>query len=262
MAIVGEPLAPAVLESVNALSGWPPPDDGPFDPGGNWAHTYRIWICHGYTDKGNANRGTLRIERVAGEESSTLKVVQRIVSAGDIVHELHAQIFCRHDATASLERWTLSSRFLDPDGAVREPLSHQRAGAYRKDRIVQAIDGRPHHQPAERLLTSDWCLFDALQRRPFEDGDSPVFDLFDGLTVVRPEQRIRYAGTETFDRNGTRLPLHRFSQLGRGILPYDYWLDVNHRLLLVVSHDKAYILDPKAEAKVARRGKPPAAKGK
>lgn len=42
-------------------------------------------------------------------------------------------------------------------------------------------------------------------------------------------------------------PLHCFVQLGQGVLPCEYWLDPGHRLLAVISMNKAYILDDKAE---------------
>ena len=34
-----------------------------------------------------------------------------------------------------------------------------------------------------------------------------------------------------------------FAQFGTGILPYEYWLDNRHRLLAVISMNKAYVLD-------------------
>ncbi|GAI82934.1 unnamed protein product, partial [marine sediment metagenome] len=46
---------------------------------------------------------------------------------------------------------------------------------------------------------------------------------------------------------GKGISLHRFDQLGRGILPCEYWLDDRHRLLMVTSMNKAYILDDHAE---------------
>ena len=41
--------------------------------------------------------------------------------------------------------------------------------------------------------------------------------------------------------------LFHFVQLGPGILPTEFWLDMSHRLLIVTSMNKAYILDEQAE---------------
>ena len=46
--------------------------------------------------------------------------------------------------------------------------------------------------------------------------------------------------------------LFRFAQLGTGILPTEYWLDMSHRLQLVTSMNKAYILDDQAEEVFSR----------
>jgi len=101
--------------------------------------------------------------------------------------------------------------------------------------------------------TADWCLFEALQRWPFRRGESPAFDVLEGLSVHRPGHRVTYRGPETIERNGKPLKLHRFSQLGQGMLPYEYWLDDDRRLLLAVTLSRVYILDPQAESKVRWR---------
>ena len=36
---------------------------------------------------------------------------------------------------------------------------------------------------------------------------------------------------------------HLFHQVGRGVLPYEWWLDEAHRLVLVVTGYRTYILE-------------------
>jgi hypothetical protein len=258
MAVVGEPLTPAVLEKIGVLGDWPPPTDAAFDPGGKWAATFRIWTCHGYTDRGNTNRGTLRIERMpqAGAKGAfALRVVERVVHAGDIVHERRAQATCLADELASPQQWTVASRFVGPDGIERSDLAAQRGCACKDGRVACAIDGRVEQRSTSGRLTADWCLFEAVQRLPFSPHETAMFDVLEGLTIRRPSQQLFYGGEDTLARNGSSLRLHRFYQLGRAMLPYEYWLDGGHRLLLVVSHDKAFLLDPAAERKVRWRRK-------
>ena len=45
--------------------------------------------------------------------------------------------------------------------------------------------------------------------------------------------------------------LHRFVQTGHGTLPYEWWLDQAHRLVMVVTHSRVYILDPAAPEELA-----------
>jgi len=69
------------------------------------------------------------------------------------------------------------------------------------------------------------------------------FDLLDGLTLPKPAQRLSYRGADAFVVKGAKRKLHRFSLLGAGDLPRDYWLDEEHRVILVTSLCRAYILD-------------------
>lgn len=263
MAVVGEPLNLSVLDSIQALANWPPASER-FSPDGNWVHTYRIWTCHGYTDRGNSNRGVIRIQRVAGaaEELFTLNVRQRVVHLGDIVHELRARIECRNDQLGSPEKWSLTSRFLEHGGKEQEALRLREQGRCREGRVERTINGRAREMSVSARTTSDWCLFEASQRWLLRRGESPAFDVLEGLSVHRPGHRVAYRGQETIERNGEPLKLHRFSQLGQGMLPYDYWLDDARRLLLAATLSRVYILDPHAETKVRWRRRSRARKEK
>ena len=44
--------------------------------------------------------------------------------------------------------------------------------------------------------------------------------------------------------------LHWFTQVGHGVLPYDYYLDRYHRLVVVITGPRSYILDDNAEETV------------
>ncbi len=263
MAVVGEPLNPSVLDRIRALTDWPPAPER-VSPDGNWVHTYRIWTCHGFTDRGNSNPGVIRIERVAGaaEQFFTLNVRQRVVHVGDIVHELRARIECRNDRLASPQKWSLTSRFFESNGKEREGLVVQEQGRCRDERVVRTINGRAREMTVSAQTTADWCLFEALQRWPLRRGESPAFDVLEGLSVHRPGHRITYRGQETIERSGKPLKLHRFSQLGQGMLPYDYWLDDARRLVLAATLSRVYILDPQAENKVRWRRRSRARKEK
>ena len=263
MAIVGEPLTPTVLAKLGALANWPPPAE-PFNPDGNWVHTYRIWTCHGYTDRRNDNQGVLRVERVAGtgSESFRLNIRQVVIHTTGIAHKLSARIRCRNDRLASPEDWSLTSRFYDPNGRQRNDLTLRRQGWYRDGRVASTINGKPHEIIVSRQMTADWCLFDVLQRWTLGKSQEPVFDVLEGLSVLRPNQRVSFDGQERRIRhNGPPFRVRRFCQLGRGVLPYEYWLDNDNRLLLAITGSRAYILDPQAEAEIRRRRQDRSRKG-
>ncbi len=99
-------------------------------------------------------------------------------------------------------------------------------------------------------LTSDWSLFEAAQRWDVGEARHLLVTMLEGLQALKPEQHITYRGGSKIGPDATRL--FRFAQLGTGVLPTEYWLDMSHRLLVVTSMNKAYILDDRAEEIFAR----------
>ncbi len=235
--IVGSPLTPTLLDELGALSNFPPSSED-FKPDGNWVNTYRIWTCHGYRESGNDNVGFLRIKRLINSQSSpTLKVHQEVLQADALVNIVEATIECRNNQLATPIAWHLESRFVGADNEVLQPLSHRESG-----QTTEGID----------RTTCDWCLFDAVQRLKISKETVLAFDMLEGLSLLKKDQRLSYRGLYPTKIGGENIPLHCFVQLGSGILPYEYWLDDHHRLLVVASMNKAYIFDEQAE-KITRR---------
>jgi len=252
--IVGSPLTPGLLEDLGAL-GEIPPAPTSFAPDGDWVNTYRVWTCHGYRESGNDDEGFLKIERVGQGRDGRfrLNVDQQIVHTEAALNAIHAELECKTDPIASLVRWRLSSRFVGPEGEVRPRLGTEERGRVRGEGIEVSMNGRTFTRDGSSRLTADWCLFEAVQRLKFEEGQPLAFDMLDlleGLSLLRRGHRLSYRGVEsaTF---GSGIPLHGFHQLGHGTLPYEYWLDDQHRLVIVVTHSRVYVLDEKAEEKTA-----------
>jgi hypothetical protein len=219
--ILGVPLSPEVLRRIGALKNVPPLPDG-FRPDGDWTLSYRIFGCHGYVDQSNETVGVLRIRRAAGDPFR-LQVHQ------DIRHNnggetLDIEMTCRPNPIASPLSWTLTGKRFDEDGKELPEL---------------ATTQKQTNRPAS--LTSDFSLFEAVQRLPFNNAAPIAFDLMEGMNLRRTGHRLYYGGER------------RFHHIGQGMLPYQYWLDEHHRLLLAVMQWRAYILDPAAENPVAPR---------
>jgi len=230
--IVGSPITPSMLVELDAVTRFLPTPAN-FSPAGNWMHSYRIWTCHGYRESGNQNVGFLRIERFGSSDKTFgLNIHQEVVQRDAIVHIIDGKIKCRNNQLASPVQWSLQSRFTGPDGKdISELLSSDNGKAA---------------EEAE-TTTSDFCLFEAVQRLAYDKGSSVSFDLLEGMALSKPRHRLSYRGLSPMKTDGRAIPLHCFVQLGSGILPYEYWLDDRHRLLAAVSMNKAYILDEKAE---------------
>jgi hypothetical protein len=65
-------------------------------------------------------------------------------------------------------------------------------------------------------------------------------------SVFKPDQTLVYKGKIEQNINDKVLVLHRFDHTGPGNLPWEYWLDDQHRLLAVISMNKTYWLDDNA----------------
>jgi hypothetical protein len=238
--IVGSPLTPTLLKELDALNELPLTPEN-FKPDGKWVSTYRIWTCHGYRESGNDNVGFLKIERIGSSgETFTLNVHQEVVQADAIMHIIDGKIKCRNNQLASPVEWKLQNRFIDADGKnIPKLLSNDNGKAAKR---------------TERA-TSDFCLFEAVQRLAYEKNISLSFDLLEGISLKKKGHRLSYSGITPLNINGSDISLHCFVQTGSGILPYEYCLDDRHRLLIVTSMNKAYILDDKAEQIIKREAK-------
>lgn len=226
--IVGENLTPTVLRELGAVDEFPP-TPATFRPDGDWTNIYRIWTCHGYRESGNDNVGSLRISRRAdSQETFVLSVRQEIVQTDGPTNVVEGTIKCRLDTLASPVEARLQSRFEAPDGRIISQLSCPYT--------VLCTESVTH-------TASDWGLFEAVQRLAFHENSSLKFKLSEGMWLSKFGQRMFYRGTYPMKTGETSVPLHCFAQLGRGILPTEYWLDDRHRLLAVISMNKAYILD-------------------
>jgi len=226
--IVGENLTPALLGELGAVDRFPR-TPASFKPDGNWTNKYRIWTCHGYRESGNETVGSLEITRRADSAKTFLLTVRReVIQTDELTNVIEATIRCRADRLASPRQWKVSSRFTDADRREIAELSNDEQGG------IAEQAGR---------VTGDWCLFEAVQRLEFDERTSLSFDLLEGMSLSKTGQRLSYRGTFPTKTGAEGRTLHCFSQLGHGILPCEYWLDDRHRLLAVISMNKAYILD-------------------
>lgn len=246
--IVGSPLTPTMLGELGALGELATTADT-FKPDGNWINNYRIWTCHGYRESGNDNVGWLRIERtVRGPKGSfILKVRQEVVQTDRLLNVIDVAINSLNKQPPSLVEWQLSSRFIEPDQRRKNELEVVEKGAVNRNIMTVTTAEHTLKREVPSALTCDWCLFEAVQHLDFEEKPALTFNLLEGLSVLKEDQQLSYRGRHRMKINGKDISLHRFDQLGRGILPYEYWLDDRHRLLMVTSMNKAYILDDQAE---------------
>ena len=250
--IVGSPLTPTLLDELGALSEFPPSSED-FKPDGNWVNTYRIWTCHGYRESGNDNVGFVRLRRIPDSDKAfALNVHQEIVETDGISNIIEANIKCVKSQLAVPVEWRLSSCFIDANGNEMTQLCTETSGSKKKGVLRIRTGGHTFKSKEPPWLTCDWCILEAIQQLKFSKKSLLIFDMLEGLSVLKENQRLSYRGLYPTKIGGKDIPLHCFVQLGSGILPCEYWLDDRHRLLVVVSMNKVYIFDEQAE-KITRK---------
>ena len=76
--------------------------------------------------------------------------------------------------------------------------------------------------------------------------------------MLKEGHRLSYREAGDFQLNGQTLRLACYQMLGHGLLPYQYWVDEQRRLLMAISHTRAYVFDPEAAARLAQPAEQPA----
>jgi len=255
------PLSPAVLADLGALKGLSPPTEA-FDPEGAWEHTYRIWAVSG--GPARANLGYLRIRREPdrGGRSVTLSVEKRLVLVGGQVYQTDADIKCASDALSSPRSWRIDSVIMGADGEAIKATAVKESVTVKAGKLRVKAGGRTMVRNVSVPFTSDWGLFDVAQRLSGEQTEPLEFAVLEELDMPKEGHVLRYREMSDLALNGRTLRLACYQMLGHGLLPYEYWVDDKRRLLMAISHTRAYIFDPDAPARLAAMQQQLAGRGK
>lgn len=215
----------------DALTGVEAPT-GPFDPGGEWSHSYVMWNpARAVKNAKSEKAGSLRIrKKLTADGKIRLQVTQIVKMQGtNGLGISKALVTCTADDLSTPIRWSVDSEIMDTKGK-QVPLT------------AISISGE---NKETGKLSSNWSLFDAVQRLPFDAGELR-FEMLEEMELRKPDQILWPRETAEIELGGRKVKLHSFEQIGTGVLPFTYWLDDEHRLIAVVNQRRAYLLDSKA----------------
>jgi hypothetical protein len=221
-----------------------PPTEA-FDPLGAWKQSYQIQLFGEMV----GSVGFLELERRPAPQGFALTVATEFTSDNGRQEET-AKLLSAADKFGSLRSIQAESVTSDVAGAPIPSLKIALSGQVRDGSIEWTRAGRKRTARAAAPVVSNWALFDAVQRlKP--DGEQPLaFTLVDDGDVVKPGQRVTYAGkTQVKVAGGAGLSLDCWEQTGYGIIPIHYWVDAQHRLLFAIAGQKAFLFDPGARNK-------------
>jgi hypothetical protein len=186
----------------------------------------------------NAEKAALRVEWLLGEQffgSSTGT----------------AQVSCLADTLGTPVSWRLKSVSLDMKRKPVEVTRVEERGSVKDGRMVRK--GRTAgNLELPGAYTSNWSLLDAVQRLGGDSIEPIEFDLIEDLDLLKSDQRLSYCGTTEVELGGRRVKLTGYRQIGRGILPYHYWLNDSGRLILALGGLRGLVFNPEAVAVISR----------
>ena len=242
--IVGSPLTPEMLFQLGATLDFSP-DVKTSNPAEEWTNCYRIWTCHGYRESGNLDVGFLQIQRGPADSNKRfeLQVHQELKNAGGTLNRVVAKIDCIEGDLSFPVNWDYTSVFLDADGKEDKSLTVNVEGQSSGSEIRWTRNGVVSRFACKGRPGCDWCVYETVQRRAKQFTGSLTFDMLESLERLKPAQQLIDRGRVNVTIGNSDRRLHRFDQIGTGVLPFEYWVDESLRLCLMVSMNKAYILD-------------------
>jgi len=266
---------PSELFTLNVLSrhlgGYQVPT-GAFDPGGPWTQTYGI-----YTLAARGGRlGRVRLTREPTPPAAfTLGLEYEKNKPRRYEQRISAQVQCQADALSTPTAWRFTAVSLDPQGKPALNTRIEKSAEAKAGEVVFTCHGRATRAPLAGPHTLRWALSDAVQRLPRDPSLLLPFTLIDHFDQVKPDQQLRYRGAQRVylgaqqvrrdevvqldkgrvsrptlvQEGGQPVRLHRFTHVGRGVVPWVYWVTDAGRVLFAVAGLEGYVLEPEAKAK-------------
>lgn len=246
------------------IDGYRPPET-PFDPDGAWRHAYDI---HFIAVNNNAHTGRLVLERKPLADGLFELQVEHIkFTDEDCRQTTRGRLTCRDDALATPLEWNWTVQLCVPDQPeLNAPVEY--SGAVHDGRLVVRGPQGEHSRPIGERYTTNWSLFDAVQRHARDAGPRHRFDLIDHFDQLKPEHEFAYRSGQTVRFGGREVPreaveqleqgtvfktvgeregdrdnlLHAFGQIGRGVVPWVYFTDERQRLVAISAGIEGYML--------------------
>ena len=226
------------------------PSVGPFDPAGPWSHQYKLYTVVNGDIPVPPVRGTLRIERVpqaAGGVILSINYEKTSRYAG--VHTFKATVVCAGDSLSTPLKWNSTYTAAPPAHSLNMSLEEQGSGIVRDGALFIKQGGVQKKLPLPAAYTSNWALFDVVQRLP-RPGIASHFTLLDD-DALKPNQVLSFRqSVDLKDRwpGAPNLRVHGFLQIGDGTTPQVYWVDDRGELQFLASGLNVFILDTTAPA--------------
>ena len=241
------PLSLDYLSQFGLLKDFKPPT-GKFDPGGAWTQSYHLWLVQSFL-----GGGALTLQRTPTEGGARLDVTYDVAEYTGYIRRTKVELDCKGDALCSPTKWTLKSSSFDVDDTPIKGSSIAEVGGVQGGKLEVTFASRTRRETFPAPATSNWSLFDAVQRLPGKATKPLSFTLLEEMDLIKPRQRLEFREERDFKAGGTTLHLRGYQHVGEGVLPWQYWVDAAGRLLFAFSGVRAFIYDPQATVWVQKK---------
>jgi len=182
----------------------------------------------------NSVLGQVAIKRKMAKDRVMYDVVQQ-TRIGGVNNFVEAEVTCKADDWNSLRQWKLRTYHGGPDGRI-DPLSEITEKGNCKNGHIRIDSGRsPYGYAAKNPVVTQWTMLDFLIRKA-DPALNVTFDLLQDLSLFKPNQSLFYDGLTNLKlKGGQTATLQTYAQIGEGILPIHYLLDVQGRPQLITS---------------------------
>lgn len=210
-------------------------------PDGEWANFYKI-ISIG--PKKAVNQGALTIvRRLKDAESASFSIscVRNVIPG--YFQFINAELKSELNLVSSPIWWEYSMKTASSPEAKPYLGSGLTKKAVVKDRELRlTTGGKTKSVPIVSDYTCKWCLFDVIQRLPYDEAEPIKFDIIDEFDQVKKDNILSFYGKTEQIIDGKMQKLTAYLLTGRGVLPTIYFRDEYARLLFVVAGLEIYML--------------------
>lgn len=168
------------------------PPSGPFEPAGHWFHQYKLYTVVNGDIPVPPVRGTLRIERVPqATGGAILNINYEKTSRYAGVHTFLATVVCAGDDLSTPLKWNSTYTLAASAHPLKMSLEQKETGIASEGSVIISQGVEQKKLPLHSAYTSNWALFDAVQRLERSGGAAWSFTLLDD-DAPKPNQILAF----------------------------------------------------------------------
>lgn len=209
---------------------------------GNWGDDNQMGLLLLEASKARRNGEEeihfLQVSRDGGEQSADNRY-----KPFQVAYRLEGRMRCRENIPQS---WEISGGFYDYSNG-QSGILIEGTGLTEEVRVRKgSLEVRTGNKVFKRDLhssnwMSEWNLLRLVNRLSFDEEPKTEFCLLEGLSLPKYNAFLVNTGKHEAPEFGS--DLYSFTLIGRGIVPFDFWMDGSHRLIGCISGGlgRAYI---------------------